>query len=90
MPEPYGPGHLLGVLAGNTLAEGVGFEPTESCPSHAFEACPFGRSGTLPCGRLTDMAAGTTSSSTQRGRLPSPLLTNRETLKVKKLYAEEL
>jgi len=36
------------------------------------------------------MAAGTTSSSTQRGRLPSPLLTNRETLKVKKLYAEEL
>ena len=31
-----------------SLAEGVGFEPTESCPSHAFEACPFGRSGTLP------------------------------------------
>ena len=30
------------------LAEGVGFEPTEACTSHAFEACPFGRSGTLP------------------------------------------
>ena len=34
------------------LAEGVGFEPTEACTSHAFEACPFGRSGTLPCGTL--------------------------------------
>ncbi len=31
-----------------TVAEGVGFEPTEACTSHAFEACPFGRSGTLP------------------------------------------
>ena len=30
------------------VAEGVGFEPTEACTSHAFEACPFGRSGTLP------------------------------------------
>ncbi len=30
------------------MAEGVGFEPTEAFTSHAFEACPFGRSGTLP------------------------------------------
>ena len=33
---------------GEHLAEGVGFEPTEAFTSHAFEACPFGRSGTLP------------------------------------------
>jgi hypothetical protein len=37
----------LGLKAAR-LAEGVGFEPTEACTSHAFEACPFGRSGTLP------------------------------------------
>ena len=35
------------------LAEGVGFEPTEACTSHAFEACPFGHSGILPGGRLS-------------------------------------
>ena len=29
-------------------AEGVGFEPTEGCPSHAFQACRFGRSRTPP------------------------------------------
>ena len=26
----------------------MGFEPTEACTSHAFEACSFGRSDTLP------------------------------------------
>ncbi len=31
-----------------TVAEGVGFEPTEGCPSHAFQACRFGRSRTPP------------------------------------------
>ena len=30
------------------FAEGVGFEPTEACTSHAFQACPFGRSGNPP------------------------------------------
>jgi hypothetical protein len=30
----------------------VGFEPTEAFTSHAFEACPFGRSGTLPFSNL--------------------------------------
>ena len=30
------------------MAEGVGFEPTEGCPSHAFQACRFGRSRTPP------------------------------------------
>ena len=29
-------------------AEGVGFEPTDGCPSHAFQACRFGRSRTPP------------------------------------------
>ena len=30
------------------LAERVGFEPTDSFPSHAFQACRFGRSRTSP------------------------------------------
>ena len=30
------------------MAEEVGFEPTEGCPSHAFQACRFGRSRTPP------------------------------------------
>ena len=30
------------------LAEGVGFEPTVTCPTHAFQACRFGRSRTPP------------------------------------------
>ena len=35
-------------LKASNLAEGVGFEPTEGCPSHAFQACRFGRSRTPP------------------------------------------
>ncbi len=31
-----------------SLAEEVGFEPTEPCGSHAFQACRFGRSRTPP------------------------------------------
>src|SRR3954447_21367772 len=34
------------------LAVAVGFEPTEACTSHAFEACSFGRSDTPPPERL--------------------------------------
>ena len=30
------------------MAEGVGFEPTVSCPTHAFQACRFGRSRIPP------------------------------------------
>ena len=30
------------------LAEGVGFEPTVTCATHAFQACRFGRSRTPP------------------------------------------
>ncbi len=30
------------------LAEAVGFEPTVGCPTHAFQACRFGRSRTPP------------------------------------------
>ncbi len=33
----------------NTFAEEVGFEPTVSFPTHAFQACRFGRSRTPPC-----------------------------------------
>ena len=32
----------------NARAEGVGFEPTVSCPTHAFQACRFGRSRIPP------------------------------------------
>jgi hypothetical protein len=32
----------------NHLAEGVGFEPTEGCPSHALQACRFVRSRIPP------------------------------------------
>src|SRR5919201_374218 len=32
-------------------AEGVGFEPTVGCPTHAFQACRFGRSRTPPGSR---------------------------------------
>ena len=31
-----------------TRAEGVGFEPTVGCPTHAFQACRFGRSRIPP------------------------------------------
>jgi hypothetical protein len=34
------------------LAVAVGFEPTEACTSHAFEACSFGRSDTPPPNRI--------------------------------------
>ena len=30
------------------MAEGEGFEPTVSFPTHAFQACRFGRSRTPP------------------------------------------
>ena len=40
-----------GVRAGQ-LAVAVGFEPTDACTSHAFEACSFGRSDTPPPKRL--------------------------------------
>ena len=30
------------------LAEGVGFEPTVGCPTHALQACRFGRSRIPP------------------------------------------
>ena len=36
------------VLVDLAVAEGVGFEPTVSLPTHAFQACRFGRSRTPP------------------------------------------
>jgi hypothetical protein len=34
------------------MAEGVGFEPTVSCPTVVFKTTPFGRSGIPPATRL--------------------------------------
>lgn len=48
---------MLGFSVGNQghakirvqpMAEGVGFEPTVACATHAFQACRFGRSRTPP------------------------------------------
>ena len=39
------------IFIGTGRAEGVGFEPTEALASHAFQACPFGRSGNPPRSR---------------------------------------
>src|SRR3954451_17335024 len=41
---------------GSFLAVAVGFEPTVVLPTHAFEACSFGRSDTPPRRRLQDSA----------------------------------
>ncbi len=85
------------MLAGNTLAEGVGFEPTEACTSHAFEACPFGRSGTLPgrkvngCGVRCHQQLGLPHVATIQPHQPRHFHSGKgKTLKVKKPSAEEL
>ncbi len=50
-----------------TLAEGVGFEPTETQnASTVFETGPFVRSGTLPPGRLAGAAATAGIDSARR------------------------
>ena len=58
---PLVPRHLLHggsqsafylTTAGSGMAEGVGFEPTVSCPTHAFQACRFGRSRIPPPGSV--------------------------------------
>jgi hypothetical protein len=40
------------------MAVAVGFEPTEGCPSHAFEACSLGRSDTPPRVSVLDGLVG--------------------------------
>ena len=54
------------------LAEEVGFEPTVSFPTHAFQACRFGRSRTPPepppGGRPPNRGRATTISARQRER----------------------
>src|ERR1700761_5189090 len=42
---------------GRFVAVAVGFEPTEGCPSRAFEARSFGRSDTLPGATIPDRSA---------------------------------
>ena len=69
-----------------TLAEGVGFEPTEAFTSHAFEACPFGRSGTLP-GRQVSGRSHSRHPSFRHGVLP---LTDGVFLKISYEPAEEV
>ncbi len=46
--ENPGPSSPVRGLKDDYLAEGVGFEPTVSFPTHAFQACRFGRSRTPP------------------------------------------
>jgi hypothetical protein len=46
------PGRSSWTFPAFCLAVAVGFEPTEACTSHAFEACSFGRSDTPPSKRL--------------------------------------
>ena len=49
-----------------SLAEGVGFEPTEALASHAFQACPFGRSGNPPGPRVSGYGESRVSCGRQR------------------------
>lgn len=53
------------------LAEEVGFEPTEGCPSHAFQACRFGRSRTPPNQySYCELNTGFLGYPTHEGQLP--------------------
>ena len=85
-----GPGMSATPCPSRHLAEGVGFEPTESCPSHAFEACPFGRSGTLPGRKVNGYGDRCHQEFHPAPSLGVAKLTQGETLKVKKVSAEEL
>src|SRR5579875_2809325 len=56
-------------ITGVALAVAVGFEPTVVLPTHAFEACSFGRSDTPPPDRLPDARTPTTREELgQQGR----------------------
>ena len=52
-------------------AEGMGFEPMEALASHAFQACPFGRSGNPPRSRRH-------RAGTQRAPAPGQRVRTRE------------
>ena len=51
------------------LAEEVGFEPTDACTSHAFEACPLGHSGTLPISEVIGVRRRTVPAKSLTRRL---------------------
>ena len=55
---PVGPMWTLPAFRLVRMAVAVGFEPTEACTSHAFEACSFGRSDTLPLTSLQEADGG--------------------------------
>ncbi len=44
----------------------MGFEPTETCASHAFQACRFGRSRTPPGTQGGRLSAGITDGTSGR------------------------
>lgn len=68
------------------MAEGVGFEPTETRKtSTVFETVPFGRSGTLPPGRLAALSDAP-NQVTARGR---QLLDRHEVLKIGRCVADD-
>src|SRR6478609_12010809 len=54
--------HAFPISREITLAERVGFEPTVSFPTHAFQACRFGRSRTPPRRRVRGVEAGDRTS----------------------------
>ena len=60
--RPMGAGY-----AERAVAEGVGFEPTVSCPTHAFQACRFGRSR-IPPGRVMLSARRGNPTASRGGR----------------------
>ena len=53
------------------MAVAVGFEPTEGFPSHAFEACSFGRSDTPPRESLAARIGARRIASAEPGGLPA-------------------
>lgn len=42
----------LSIMPGFSMAEGVGFEPTNACASAVFKTAAFNHSATLPKGEI--------------------------------------
>src|SRR5690606_7980535 len=69
-------GHPWSRIAIRGLAEGVGFEPTDGCPSLGFKTSALNRWATLPfhgAGVLTALAGVTIMLATPRRRSANPL-----------------
>src|SRR5680860_844733 len=61
---------------GVAVAEGVGFEPTVSCPTHAFQACRFGRSRIPPERVILPRLVTATTRTVLGGELVVPCTPN--------------